>query len=153
MAFPPAEEGLYVPAKLINLGNFFSRQVIPVGCYPVVLAINAVTNKAQLFLSLVCAFGAEKHYAVIEDNTVRIDDILSDDGFVSILLDTAYKKFLGGLPLIEVVMRLITTIQYTGFAFVNDLINKGALTFFTVGQVYLAWNATVDIEADMGFGF
>jgi len=39
VALPPAKKGLYVPAKLINLGNFFSRQVIPVGCYPAVLAV------------------------------------------------------------------------------------------------------------------
>lgn len=26
VAFPPAEEGLYVPAQFINLGHFFSRQ-------------------------------------------------------------------------------------------------------------------------------
>jgi hypothetical protein len=53
MAFPPTEEGLYVPAQLIDLGNFFSCQVISVGGYPVLRAVYTVNNKAKLFLSLV----------------------------------------------------------------------------------------------------
>ena len=40
VALPPAEEGLYVPAQFIHLGHFFSRQVVSIGCYPVVLAVN-----------------------------------------------------------------------------------------------------------------
>lgn len=46
VAFPPAEEGLYAPAKLINLGHFFSRKVVSVRCYPVILAVNTVTNSS-----------------------------------------------------------------------------------------------------------
>src|ERR1700674_297230 len=151
--FPPAEEGFYAPAQLINLGHFFSFQVVSVGCYPVVLAVNTVTNKAQLFLTPVYTFGAEKHYPVIEDNTVRIDGILSDDGFVGILPDTADKKLLGGLPLVKVIMTLIVTVHDTGFALVDDLINKGSFTFFAVGQEYLPWDTSVDIETNMGLGF
>jgi hypothetical protein len=88
VAFPPDEESLYVPAKFINLGHFFSCQVVSVGCYPIFLAVNTVTNKAQFFLSLVYTFGAEQNYLVIEYNTVRIYSILPDDCLVCILLDT-----------------------------------------------------------------
>jgi hypothetical protein len=31
MALPPPEEGLYAPAQLVNLGHFFSRQIVTVG--------------------------------------------------------------------------------------------------------------------------
>ena len=40
VAFPPAEEGLYIPTQLINLGHFFSRQVVSVGGDPVIIAVN-----------------------------------------------------------------------------------------------------------------
>jgi len=47
------------------------------------------------------------HYIVIEDNTVRINGILSDDGFVCVLPDAADKKLICNLPLVKVVMRLM----------------------------------------------
>src|SRR6266568_2466399 len=104
MAFPPAEECLDVPAQFINLCHFFSCQVVSVGCYPEILAVNMIADKAQLFLSLVLTFGAQKHYVVIEDNTVRTDGILSDDCYVGIFLDAADKKLISCLPLIKVIM-------------------------------------------------
>lgn len=152
VAFPPDKERLDAPAGFIDLSHFFCRQVEPVGGDPVILTVNMVTNKAQLFLSLVYTVGAEKHYSVIEDNTVSHDGVFSDDGFVRILPDPANKELLGGLPLVKVVMGLLPSVHDAGFAFFDDLVNKGALTLFTVAQVYLPGNASVDIEADMGLG-
>ena len=73
--------------------------------------------------------------------------------FMGILPNTADKELFGGLPLVKVVMRLIAAIHDTGFAFVDDFINKGTFTFFAVREVYLPGDAPVDIKADMSLGF
>jgi hypothetical protein len=99
--FPPTEEGLYVPTQLINLSHFFSRQVVSVGGYPVILACNTISNKAQFFHRLALSFVAEKNYVDIEDNTAGSDGILTDGGFEGILFDAAYKKNFSCPPLVK----------------------------------------------------
>jgi len=66
--------------------------------------------------------------------------------------DPAGKLFFSGLSLIKVCVTLVATIHDGGFAFFNDLFNKGTFTFFAIGQVYLAWYATVDIKFYMSLG-
>lgn len=61
MAFPPAEESLDAPAQLIDLRDLFGGQVMTIGGYPIIFAVNTVTDKSQLFLGPVDALGAKQH--------------------------------------------------------------------------------------------
>lgn len=153
VAFPPAEESLDVPAQLVDLSHFFSRQVMTVGGYPVILAVNAVANKSQLFLSLVDTLGTKEHNCVVKNDAVLRYGLFSDNGSGGSLLDPADKVLAVSLPLVEVGMALVPAINDGGFAFVDDLANKGALTLLAVGQEYLPRDTPVDVEADMGLGF
>jgi len=60
VAFPPTEEALNTPTELVNLGDVFGCQIVPVCGDPVILALNTVANKAQLCLCLILAFCTKK---------------------------------------------------------------------------------------------
>jgi hypothetical protein len=78
--------------------------------------------------------------------------MFSENGTGSSFLDSTDKVFFIGLPLVEVGVTLVPTIDDGRFVLVDDLVNERTLTLFAVGQKDTPGNAPVDIETDMGLG-
>jgi hypothetical protein len=60
--------------------------------------------------------------------------------------------FVFALKQIENVMGLVAPVHNAGLSFSKDLINERAFSSVPVCQVYLSWDATVNVKTTMHFG-
>ncbi len=149
---PPTEEGLYIPAQLVDLGNLFGGKIKAIGGYPIGLALDRVADQTQRSLRLIHSFLAQEHLGIVEDNTAGSHRKGLKTGLEGVLLNAADEMLARCLELVEVVMALVSPVGHCGFSRLENPVDEWPLSLFAAGEKDLSGNTPVEVKADMGLG-
>ena len=93
MTFPPGKEFFNLPAKFINQGDVFCRKIKAIGGYPIFYVINNIADQTQRLSGLFCSRLTKQYLGIVKNNTIGINFVLFQTGFMGIAFYAANKCF------------------------------------------------------------
>ena len=151
MAFPPAEDNLYVLPELIGEGDLLGGEVVAIGGDPIINARHPIADQADFPFHLIDT-GPQKNDGVIKDNAIGLEVIRSDDGLFCGGFDPADIMLSVCLPSVKELMALIASIHDARFPRRQNLLYERPFRLFVVGEEDFLGNAAIEIETDMNLG-
>src|ERR1039458_4331185 len=116
MAFPPPEELLNYPTRLVDGCNLLCGKVKTIRGNPKFFIFNPISDDPHLFLGLVDAFSAKQSHSIIKNDAILLHRIEGSHAPSAVNPDAANKMPAIDLPLIKTFVALIIAVHNTSLA-------------------------------------